>query len=560
MLYQVNDYDFDLPDELIARFPVENRQDSRLLHFTGNLANPLADHKFTDIVDLLPDNSVLVRNNTRVIPARCFARKPSGAKVEVLVERVTSENSFLAHVRANRSPKPGQMVVIGEDKHGSSPLSADNFTQLEQLVQQYYQSTEKNEARAAQDYLTQIQQLIGSHTYVLMCTGRSGSLFALQLLNASNVLNTLQQVGHIPLPPYMEREDQDSDSERYQTVYAKVPGAVAAPTAGLHFTEQVLSKLAAKGIKILEVTLHVGAGTFMPIKVDSIQQHQMHAEWIEISPEVTQKLNQALRQGRKIIAVGTTSTRSLETMAQYSIQQYIQNLATSTDPALQAQGKDLLAKLQSLRYRDLLDKLLPTELFAFINEVNHLTKEKTLILSQEDYAALAPLTEFVVNGQPFAVLSYTDNTHTNFFTQSWQLLLNIAHNSANCGLFSATSNNLLTQLRDLALTDAEKPYSFTNHYVNTTLDFGKTIPLVPYTGNTEIFIYPGHKVHLVDYLITNFHLPKSTLIMLVSGFIGFDYTLKGYHHAIAQKYRFYSYGDSSLMPNLRLTKDVEFLM
>nr|WP_119496677.1 S-adenosylmethionine:tRNA ribosyltransferase-isomerase [Psittacicella melopsittaci] len=543
MHYEVKDYDFNLPDELIARFPTPNREDSRLLYFKGDLLKSVEDRKFTDIVELIPANSVLVRNNTRVIPARCYGRKPSGAKIEILVERITGSHEFLAHVRANRSPKPGQILVIGEDKAGQAQISPQALAQVEQLAVKLNQAQELGNELAISQFKSQIQQLLAqTNTHVVMCTGRSHSLFCLQALNQETILNSLQEIGHMPLPPYMERQDQESDNERYQTVYAKIPGAVAAPTAGLHFTDALIEQLKAKGVEILEVTLHVGAGTFMPIKVDSLQEHQMHAEWIEISPEVAEKLNLAKIQGRKIVAVGTTSVRSLETMVQYSINKYLDQLG---DPSL-------LAKREALIYRDLLDKVPQAKLNALILAANQLK----LNLSHQEQLVLANLSDFLCTKQLFASLKLGEANKQHFLAQSWKLLLKLAEQADK---FANAEQQTLEFIQTLASDQEQKDYSFTNHYLNTKLEMGSQIPLVPYTGNTEIFIHPGHRVHLVDYIVTNFHLPKSTLIMLVAGFIGFDYCLKAYHHAIAQKYRFYSYGDSCFMPNLRLNDDVEFL-
>lgn len=325
-MLSINEFDFTLPEELIAQYPAEQRSASKLLVFTGeNLEQHTVEAKtFSDIVDLIPENALLVRNNTRVIPARCFARKPSGAKVEVLIERITGEYDLLAHVRANRSPKPGQILILGEDKIGVTEYPESFISQLESLCAQLVSTTGEERAKLR----SEVENLISTNypnSHFMMATGRHGTMFTLEYLTPTSLLGALQEIGHIPLPPYMTREDQKSDSERYQTVYAKVPGAVAAPTAGLHFTDEINQQLANKNVEVIDLTLHVGAGTFMPVKVENINEHQMHAEWIEISSETALKLNQAMASNRPIVAVGTTSVRSLETAAQYSLRQYIKS-------------------------------------------------------------------------------------------------------------------------------------------------------------------------------------------------------------------------------------------
>lgn len=547
MLLNVQDYDFTLPDELIARFPTPNRQDSKLLNFTGNLAQSTSDHQFSDIVDLLPENAVLVRNNTRVIPARCFGRKTTGAKVEVLLERITGEQEFLAHVRSNRSPKAGSILILGEDKIGESILTANQLQILSDLVTAYYNSNQDPQLLKA------IQEKIGNHTIIIMCTGRQNTLFQFKLLNIAALLTILSNIGHIPLPPYMEREDQDSDSERYQTVYAKIPGAVAAPTAGLHFTDQILAKLQAKGIDIVELTLHVGAGTFMPIKVDTIQQHQMHAEWVEVTPEVVNFLNQAVKDERKIIAVGTTSVRSLETVVQYSIQEYLKKNFSN--------NYEIQQKYQALVTRDNLDKLDPQALFTVVIQTKELIAEKKILLNSQHRAALNSLADFLSTKQAFMNLPYTKEISRNFFLNSWQLLNELAKlEQENPNIFTNDCKEVFIQFHNLLQDESSNSAVFTRHYINTKLKLGIDIPLLPYTGNTEIFIHPGHKVHLVDHIITNFHLPKSTLIMLVASFIGMKYCLDGYNYAITNNYRFYSYGDSCFIPNLERNSEVEYLL
>ncbi len=333
----VSDFDFTLPDELIARYPAEQRTGSRLLCLDGPTGQ-VAHRQFPDILDLIEPGDLLVFNNTRVIPARLFGQKDSGGKVEVLIERMTGDSTALAHVRANKSCKPG------------TRLAMEGGIELE-------------------------------------VTGREENLFRLTCHNPQPLVDLLELHGHMPLPPYLEREDAESDRERYQTVYAQRKGAVAAPTAGLHFDNTLLEALHAKGVNTAFVTLHVGAGTFQPVKAERIEDHVMHAEWIEVPPDVVEAAAAAKARGNRVIAVGTTSVRSLETAAQ-----------------------------------------------------------------------------------------------------------------------SGT--------------------------------------LQPFTGDTNIFIYPGYDFRVVDAMVTNFHLPQSTLIMLISAFAGKDAVLAAYQAAIDERYRFFSYGDA----------------
>lgn len=349
---RVSDFYFDLPDELIARYPKTERTSSRLLQLNGENGE-IFHRTFSDILDLINEGDLLVFNNTRVIPARMYGRKASGGKVEVLVERILSQARFLAHVRSSKAPKEGTILILGEDKLGE-----------------------------------------GNGVKMIM-KARHDALFELEITeNNTALLDILQQIGHIPLPPYIDRPDEDADKERYQTVYNKVPGAVAAPTAGLHFDNNLLQKLQEKGVKIAFVTLHVGAGTFQPVRVEHIEDHKMHAEYAEVPQETVDAILATKSQGKRVIAVGTTSVRSIESAA----------------------------------------------LFA-----------------QEN-------------------------------------------NLPQC--------------------------------------------LAPYFSDTSIFIYPGKKFLVVDALITNFHLPESTLIMLVSAFAGYSHTMNAYKSAVQNSYRFFSYGDA----------------
>ncbi|MBF8999152.1 MULTISPECIES: tRNA preQ1(34) S-adenosylmethionine ribosyltransferase-isomerase QueA [Vibrio] len=340
----VSDFHFDLPNELIARYPTEERTASRLLQLNGN-DGELVDGTFKDVLDIVKPGDLLVFNNTRVIPARMFGRKASGGKLEVLVERMIDEHSILAHVRCSKPPKPGTELYLGENDEYQAEMVA-----------------------------------------------RHDALFEIRFTSDKAVLEILNAIGHMPLPPYIDRPDDDADKERYQTVYNEKPGAVAAPTAGLHFDKPLLEQIQAKGVELAYVTLHVGAGTFQPVRVEDVENHHMHSEYVEVPQEVVDAIAATRKQGGRVIAVGTTSVRSLESAAQDALK----------------------------------------------------------------------------NGTE----------------------------------------------------------------------------LVPFFGDTEIFIYPGYEYQLVDALITNFHLPESTLIMLVSAFAGYEHTMAAYRHAVQERYRFFSYGDA----------------
>lgn len=338
---QRQDFFYSLPDSLIAREPTAERRGSRLLVLEGT-SGELQHRQFPDLLELVEPGDLMVFNDTRVIPARVFGRKDTGGHVEVLVERLLDEQRFLAHVRASKSPKIGAYVVL-ED---------------------------------------------GSRLAVM---GRRGALFELAFPPELRALEVLEAIGHMPLPPYIDRNDEDWDRERYQTVYGRHAGAVAAPTAGLHFDNQLLEQLRERGVQVAFVTLHVGAGTFQPVRVDDIASHQMHSEVMELSAEICAQVQATRAAGKRVIAVGTTSVRCLETAAKAS---------------------------------------------------------------------------------------------------------------------------------------------------------EKTGEIQPYSGETDIFIYPGYHFNVVDALITNFHLPESTLLMLVSAFAGYRNTMGAYKEAVEQQYRFFSYGDA----------------
>ena len=262
---RVSDFSFDLPTELIARFPTAERTSSRLMSLNG-ISGEIADLGFKDILSQLNTGDLLVFNNTRVIPARMFGQKSSGGKIEVLVERLIDKNTVLAHIRSSKSPKVGAQLLL-EGKVKATMVA------------------------------------------------RHGALFELKFQGEQSVLSILDDIGHMPLPPYIDRPDESSDRERYQTVYNEKPGAVAAPTAGLHFDDALLEQIKAKGVELAFVTLHVGAGTFQPVKVEEIADHVMHAEYVEVSKEVVAQIHKTKANGGRIIAVGTTSVRSLESAA-----------------------------------------------------------------------------------------------------------------------------------------------------------------------------------------------------------------------------------------------------
>lgn len=262
---RVADFSFDLPEELIARYPKADRTASRLMVLDGN-SGSLQDASFIQVIDQLNAGDLLVFNNTRVIPARMFGQKKTGGKLEVLVERILDDKRFLAHVRASKSPKPGTELVL-------------------------------------------------ENTVSATMVARHDALFEIEISHQDNVLTVLEEIGHMPLPPYIDRPDEESDKERYQTVYNEKPGAVAAPTAGLHFDDALLNSIKEKGVNTAFVTLHVGAGTFQPVRVEQVEDHIMHAEYAEVPQDVIELIQQTKANGGRVIAVGTTSVRSLESAA-----------------------------------------------------------------------------------------------------------------------------------------------------------------------------------------------------------------------------------------------------
>ena len=332
-----SDFHYELPPALIAQQPLAARTASRLLVLDG-ASGVIEDRQFTDLPELLRTGDLLVFNDTRVLPARLFGEKDTGGRIELLVERLLDNRQVLAQCRASKPPKPGQALFLEG----------------------------------------------GVRVHVL---GRAGEFYKLQFETDEPLATTLTRIGHMPLPPYIERADAAADRERYQTVWARAPGAVAAPTAGLHFDDTLLARLDELGVERAFVTLHVGAGTFQPLRVDEIERHRMHSELLDVSAATAERINAARNAGRRVIAVGTTVVRALETGAQ--------------DGRVQA-----------------------------------------------------------------------------------------------------------------------------------------------FHGETAIFIYPGYRFQVVDALITNFHLPESTLLMLVCAFAGTEQVLRAYRHAVGQRYRFFSYGDA----------------
>lgn len=346
--WQLSDFDFELPEDRIAQQPTQRRSDSRLLLAT----DPVKDQQFIDLLDLLHPGDVLVFNNSKVIPARLYGTKPTGGKVEILIERILQNQQAVALLRSSKKTTENTSLAV----EGSS----------------------------------------GSSAIVLSRYGETQDRFLLQFDRP--VLGILEADGEIPLPPYISHRPNALDVQRYQTVYAQIPGSVAAPTAGLHFDEPFLQALMDKGIQRASVTLHVGTGTFAPVRVDQIDQHPMHSEWCEISAETAAVINAAKARGSRLVAVGTTSLRTLESGA-------VKDRAAGDPPRVRA--------------------------------------------------------------------------------GSWE---------------------------------------------------------------TNLFIRPGYSFQMVDSLLTNFHLPRSTLLMLVAAFIGYDKMRATYQHAIDARYRFFSYGDAMFCP------------
>lgn len=335
-----DDFNYHLPAQLIAHEPLAHRDQSRLLVLSAR-TDQLSDEHFNRIGAWLEAGDLLIINNSKVFPARLFAHKQSGAGVEVLAERLLADQYARVQIRSNRAPQPGSRLYLNDE-------------------------------------------------VIIEVVDREGEFFIIRFVADISALNIFQRYGHVPLPPYIQRACRDEDTARYQTVYAEHIGAVAAPTAGLHFTQALLAKLSDQGVGIAKITLHVGAGTFKPVKAERPEDHKMHAEYADVSKQVCEQITQTRANGKKVVAVGTSCVRALESAA-------------------------MSGRLQA------------------------------------------------------------------------------------------------------------------------------------FSGDTEIFIYPGYTFKVIDALITNFHLPKSTLLMLVSAFAGHDKIMRAYQHAISRNYRFYSYGDAMLI-------------
>ena len=348
------DFHFDLPAELIAQTPLPERSASRLLNVDGR-SGSLSHLGFRDLPGLLTNKDLLVFNNTRVLPARLFGQKQTGGRVELLIERLLGDGNALAHVRASKSPREGTLLLI----------MPDDESDVSELT--------------------------------VRVAGRQGSLFVLAPESGS-IKDMMRRFGHMPLPPYIEREDTPEDRERYQTLYGRRDGAVAAPTAGLHFDQTLLDQLDAAGIRRAEVTLHVGAGTFQPVRVENIADHSMHSEYVEVDQACVDAVRACRERGGRVVAIGTTAVRSLESAA-----------VRQSNPA-----------------------------------------------------------------------------------------------------------------------DGDRW-------------------IEPFHGDTDIFLYPGCDFKVVDAMVTNFHLPESTLIMLVSAFAGIETIRHAYQTAIDNRYRFFSYGDAMFL-------------
>ncbi|MBC54586.1 MAG: tRNA preQ1(34) S-adenosylmethionine ribosyltransferase-isomerase QueA [Gammaproteobacteria bacterium] len=346
---KLSDFDYQLPEQLIAHYPLASRSSSRLLCLDRS-TGAVSHHVFSDLAQMITARDLLVFNDTRVLPARLLGkRSDTGGLVEVLIERLMSANEAIAHVKASNARRVGLHLSL------SSPCG---------------------------EYVLEAEIL-----------GRKDSFFHLRFFCEEPLLDALTRVGHMPLPTYIDRQDESLDQSRYQTVYARNPGAVAAPTAGLHFDETLLNELREKSVEMAFVTLHVGSGTFQPVRVDDVQDHKMHSEWIQVSAPVCAQVEACRQRGGRVIAVGTTSVRSLESAAM--------KVGDTAEAAIQ-----------------------------------------------------------------------------------------------------------------------------------------------PYEGETDIFIYPGYQFQVVDAMITNFHLPRSTLMMLISAFAGREHVMAAYQQAIDQRYRFFSYGDA----------------
>ena len=390
----LSDFDYELPKELIALYPTENRSGSRLLYYSAEI-NKITHHNFSDICDLIPENSLLILNKTKVIQARLMMTKPTGGNVELLLVEPMFPSTDPVLTLANKSNCIWECIIGGKRVNEGMIL------------------------KSADDSISLTAEIISRESN----TGKVGFSWNADLTFSEIISKT----GKVPLPPYIERSDNDSDKDRYQTVFAKDEGSIAAPTAGLHFTDEILTMLSSKGISMAELTLHVGPGTFVPVSDDDVSAHKMHSEQIFVTLESVQSILDSLKSGKKIICVGTTSVRTLESLYWFGIQ----------------------------------------------------------LIREEKYKTTIDISQW----EPYE---------------------------------SDTEISPVSALRAIE-----------------EMMIGMNIESI--SGRTSIMIVPGYKFRLVNGLITNFHLPRSTLILLVAAFAGQMQWRKIYESAIDEKYRFLSY-------------------
>ncbi len=457
----VSDFDFPLPPELIAQHPPAERAASRMLHMRGN---SLRDTVFSEFPALLRPTDLLVLNDTRVLPARLFGHRSGSraqrlspanpasrgflqGRVEVLLTRrlAGEEQLWQALVRPGRKIMPGERIYFG----GSDAPEQGQLPHIGQQRANMGHPTGNAAGLAADGYAaTDAAPAAGAGPLLeaeVLARGEFGER-TLRFLPVPDFFARLERLGHIPLPPYIDREDTAEDRERYQTVFARDPGSVAAPTAGLHFTDEILSRVRERGVETATVTLHVGLGTFAPIRTEVVEEHRLHTEWYQIPEETAEKIARAKREGRRVVAVGTTTVRTLEYAAGRASQE--QERGQGQD---QEQGRQ-----QGQQAQD----------------------------SQQMANMGHPLSQSHIRQQK----------------------ANMGHPRADMG----------------------RP---------------RQIPITAHSGEADIFIYPGYSFRVVDAMLTNFHLPKSTLLMMVSAFAGRERVLEAYRHAVRERYRFFSYGD-----------------
>jgi S-adenosylmethionine:tRNA ribosyltransferase-isomerase len=481
----VSDFDFPLPPELIAQHPKAERAASRMLHMRGNL---LRDSVFSEFPALLRATDLLVMNDTRVLPARLFGHR-SGSRaqrlsphnpasrgflhgqVEVLLTRrlaecpqperqglavsrlpgAGEEQIWQALVRPGRKIMPGERLYFGAEAEGEALLEAEVVERCK----------------------------FGERT--------------LRFSPVPDFFARLERLGHIPLPPYIDREDTVEDRERYQTVFARAPGSVAAPTAGLHFTDEILARLREKGVETASVTLHVGLGTFAPIRTEVVEAHKIHTEWYQIPEETAEKIARAKREGRRVVAVGTTTVRTLEYAAGGAQEQ--------------EQSQDQLQ-----------------------GQLPHIRQQRANV------------------GHP-RTLEYAagrgDQEQEQEQEQEQDQLPHIRQQRADVG-HPRTLEYAAGVAEEQGQEQSQLPHPSQRKARMghpTTIGHPQPQIITAHSGEADIFIYPGYQFQVVDAMLTNFHLPKSTLLMLVSAFAGRERVLAAYAHAVRERYRFFSYGD-----------------